>query len=161
MGLPRTPIPESADWFRISYPVAIITEKRPPRRRPRFGLTESDPDPAPVRPVRAKAIEKRALAQLNLKIAAAEKARLAIEKVIGHLEQLTTENNVLAESIDKIEAGLNGLKVRSASITSAIRTAVVEKDFHSDMLMKLGAEIFWLDGELDRLSSLAGEEGAA
>ena len=74
---------------------------------------------------------------------------------------VTTENNSLAESIEKIEAGLNGLKVRSASLTSAIRTAVVEKDFHSDMLMKLGAEIYWLDGELRRLSSLAGEEGAA
>ena len=100
-------------------------------------------------------------AQLNLKIAAAEKARLAIYKVIALLEQITTENNALAESIDKIEAGLNGSKVRSASLTSAIRTAVVEKDFHSDMLMKLGAEIYWLDGELRRLSSLAGEEGAA
>ena len=100
-------------------------------------------------------------AQLNLKIAAAEKARLAIDKVIALLEQITTENNALAESIDKIEAGLNGSKVQSASLTSAIRTAVVEKDFHSDMLMKLGAEIYWLDGELRRLSSLAGEEGAA
>ena len=88
-------------------------------------------------------------------------ARLAIENVIALLDQITTENNALAESIDKIEAGLNGSKVQSASLTSAIRTAVVEKDFHSDMLMKLGAEIYWLDGELRRLSSLAGEEGAA
>ena len=106
-------------------------------------------------------ISDQVSAQLNLKIAAAEKARLAIEKVIALLDQITTENNALAESIDKIEAGLNGSKVRSASLTSAIRTAVVEKDFHSDMLMKLGAEIYWLDGELRRLSSLAGEEGAA
>ena len=106
-------------------------------------------------------ISDQVSAQLNLKIAAAEKARLAIENVIALLDQITTENNALAESIDKIEAGLNGSKVQSASLTSAIRTAVVEKDFHSDMLMKLGAEIYWLDGELRRLSSLAGEEGAA
>ena len=106
-------------------------------------------------------ISHQVIAQLNLKIAAAEKARLAIENVIALLDQITTENNALAESIDKIEAGLNGSKVQSASLTSAIRTAVVEKDFHSDMLMKLGAEIYWLDGELRRLSSLAGEEGAA
>ena len=106
-------------------------------------------------------ISDQVSAQLNLKIAAAEKARLAIEKVIALLDQITTENNALAESIDKIEAGLNGSKVQSASLTSAIRTAVVEKDFHSDMLMKLGAEIYLLDGALRRLSSLAGEEGAA
>ena len=91
-------------------------------------------------------------AQLNLKIAAAEKARLAIEKVIAFLEQLTTENNALAKSIVEIEAGLNGLKVRSASLRSAKRTAVVEKDLYSDMLMKLGAEIYFLDRDLRRLS---------
>ena len=109
-------------------------------------------------------ISDQVSAQLNLKIADAEKARLAIEKVNALLDQITTENNALAVSIEKIEAGLNGLKVRSASLTrvrSAIRTAVVEMDFHSDMRMKLGAEIYWLDGELRLLSSLAGEEGAA
>ena len=124
-------------------------------------LGPNEPVPLDVDPRRTETLRKRAKAKLDVKTAAADKAGLEISKLHARLEQLDTEKNVFEDSIGKIEAGLQVMKVRSASLTSDIKMTVVEKDLQLDMLMKLGAEIYWLESELVRLSSLAGEEGGA